>query len=39
MWLRLLHLEVRALRLKSLVVAYGMEDAAHASTSEPYSGF
>jgi hypothetical protein len=24
---------------KSLVVAYGMEDVVHASTSEPYSGF
>jgi hypothetical protein len=24
---------------ESLVVAYGMEDIVHASTSEPYSGF
>jgi hypothetical protein len=24
---------------KSLVVAYGMEDAVHASMGEPYSGF
>jgi hypothetical protein len=25
--------------LESLVIAYGMKDAAHASTGEPYSGF